>query len=391
VVERVSTAVPFPRGMVIVDERMYVLSRGRVRSAGGVSAAVADRAGTLWTVDRDEVESPVGEPGERVRGNGAVFAEPSDPPFRLWDRASSPPESDRRTDRPYCVLRYDEASRNFFICAFSGVDMKREAGRPSFSKNYSDGVLRFDVRVGKWFEVERHEAGSAEFPHHDVGRNAAPHGWLKGPNNLVVVGEWLYAVGKDNHRMVRYPLAGIRADAGAGAPGGSVVLGEELKLKDGTTVALRGHSGLAWHEGWLYLATRTSGHVVRMRVGEDGSVREAELLGLFDEWDPATGKSADITDIAVDAGGMVYVLCAEPLAVHRFRAGAEGAGGGVYDARGGKRGAWADVAGLLGKPKLKGENLMLDPRGFVYLSTGDGYGYQGGAEGTIYRLREAGR
>jgi len=43
----------------------------------------------------------------------------------------------------------------------------------------------------------------------------------------------------------------------------------------------------------------------------------------------------------------------------------------------------------VGKAGLKGENLMIDEKGDVYLSTGDGYGYQKGAEGTIYRLREA--
>ena len=51
------------------------------------------------------------------------IARPTAPPFVLWDRTATPPESDRATDRPYCGLRYHAASDNLFICGFSGVDI----------------------------------------------------------------------------------------------------------------------------------------------------------------------------------------------------------------------------------------------------------------------------
>ena len=112
-VQRVSTAVPFPRGLVLLDGKLYTLARGRVRSNGGVSADVEDRAGSLWVVDPSIVGPTEGEPTEAVKANGAVIAEPTSPPFKLWDRTSVPVESDRQTDRPYCCMRYDPASKSF--------------------------------------------------------------------------------------------------------------------------------------------------------------------------------------------------------------------------------------------------------------------------------------
>jgi hypothetical protein len=384
-VERVSTAVPFPRGMVIVDGQMYVLSRGRVRGAGGVSAAVNDRAGTIWTIDKDVAEDAlIVEPSQRVRENAIVFAEPTAPPFRLWDRTSQPPQADRNTDRPYCVLRYDPISKNFFLCAFSGVDLKREPGKPSFSKNYTDAVLRFDVASRTWHEVERHnDAAGGEFPHHDPAKNPAPHGWLKGPNNCLVVGRSLYAVGKENHRLVRYDLSTLDQPA----PASERVLDSRITLDTGESIDLLGHSALAHRDNWLYLATRTSGHVVRIATDDAGVVRVPNVIQLvarFDAWDRDKGTSADITDIGFDRAGRLYVNCAEPLSVHRFTPDPAN----VYDARDGRAQPWADVAAMLNKPTLKGENLLVDDAGRVYLSTGDGYGYQAGAEGTIYRLRD---
>jgi len=114
VIERVTTAVPFPRGMVMIDGELYVLARGRVRGAGGVSAAVNDRAGTLFVVDPNVSEGiDKKRVSAAVQRNGKVFAEPTSPPFKLWDRKASPPESDRETDRPYCTLRYHEQRRAF--------------------------------------------------------------------------------------------------------------------------------------------------------------------------------------------------------------------------------------------------------------------------------------
>src|SRR5687768_13471986 len=59
-IERVTTKVPFPRGLQLVDGELYVLARGRVRGSGGVSAEVEDQAGTIYAVDPNVVEPATG-------------------------------------------------------------------------------------------------------------------------------------------------------------------------------------------------------------------------------------------------------------------------------------------------------------------------------------------
>ncbi|MHC5024083.1 MAG: hypothetical protein ACYTGG_09240 [Planctomycetota bacterium] len=185
-VERVSTLVPFPRGLAMVDGDLYVLCRGRVRSAGGVSAQIEDQAGTIYVVDPD-ISEPIGRPraSEAVRTNGTILARPVSPPFRLWDRTADPPQRDRLTDRPYCTLRWHEATQSFYLCAFSGIDKPRTPEDPvAFRKNLTDAVLRYDRRTQEWHEVERHEIeAGASYPHHDPAHHPPPHGWLNGPDN----------------------------------------------------------------------------------------------------------------------------------------------------------------------------------------------------------------
>ena len=60
---RVSTVVPFPRGLVLKDGELFVLARGRVRDSGGVDVKLEDRAGSLWRLDPN-VAAPLDEPGE---------------------------------------------------------------------------------------------------------------------------------------------------------------------------------------------------------------------------------------------------------------------------------------------------------------------------------------
>ena len=103
----------------MVDGKLYVLCRGRARNAGGVSAEVDDQAGTIYVVDPDIAESIDSQKvTQAIRENGKVFATASDPPFELWDRSANPPESDLKTDRPYCTLRYHQPTQSFYICAF---------------------------------------------------------------------------------------------------------------------------------------------------------------------------------------------------------------------------------------------------------------------------------
>lgn len=389
-IERITTKVPFPRGLALVGEDLLVLCRGRVRDYGGVSASVEDQAGTVYRVSTAVGEPFVadGEPSEAVRDNGTIFAAPDPAVFRLWDRTANPPWNDRITDRPYCSLRYDPRTQNLFFCAFSGIDKKVEPGKSQFSKNLSDALLRYDTRTGKWHEVERHdiEAGGS-YPHNDPARADPPHGWLNGPDNCLVVGRWLYAVAKDNNRLVRYDLAPIEADPAAGPPRSFFVLDEKVVIEGEGVVELRGHSALAQREGQLYLAFRTSSQIVRIPLDAEGLPVQpivAQRVARFEPYDAATGKSANITDMVFGPSGDLYVISAQPSRVHRFRPDPAR----VYDATDPQTPAWLELAQITGNPKMKSENVLVDPRGRVYVTSGDAYDFQNGAGGVVWRATE---
>jgi hypothetical protein len=386
-VERISTKAPFPRGLQLVDGELYVLCRGRVREYGGVSAEVDDQAGTLYALDPSVAEAfDGGEPSASVRDNGRVVALPTAPPFKLWDRSAAPPTKDRETDRPYCGLTYHPGTQSFYICAFSGVDKPEAKGKSTFSKNLTDAILRFDRRTGMWYEVERHDVEKGGlYPHHDPARSKPPHGWLNGPDNCLAVGDWLYAVSKDNSLLVRYDLRALAADPEAGAPPSEVVLGSEVMVQGGEKLRIEGHSALGHHEGWLYLATRTSSHVLRLKL-DDAKLPvqplKVELLARYDPYDPETKKSANLTDMCIDREGNVYLVSAKPSRIYRFHPDAQH----VHDARGGKVEPYIDLAALTGNPEMKSENALVDERGRVYLTSGDAYAYQGGAGGVVWRV-----
>jgi hypothetical protein len=386
-VERVTTATPYPRGLVMKDDTLYVLCRGRVRGAGGVTAAVDDQAGTIYAVDPNVTE-PVGGPvGDAVRGNGEVFALPTSPPFNLWDRSSDPPQRDRYTDRPYCTLRYHEPTQSFYLCAFSGIDMKRTAeDAVGFSKNLTDALLRYDLRTRQWHTVERHNiAAGGNYPHHDPAVQSPPHGWLNGPDNCLGLGDWLYAVSKDNSLLVRYDLRALRDDPNAGPPPSEVVLNERMFVEGHGVMALHGHSMLAEHDGWLYLGARTSSMIVRMKLRDDMTPAQpivTQLVARFDPYDAKTGKSANLTDMAFDDRGRLYVVSAKPSRVFRFAPDPAD----VFDGRTGAAEPWADLAALTDNPRMKSENVMVHA-GWLYVTSGDGYDYQQGADGTVYRVK----
>src|SRR5687767_2036675 len=315
IVERVTTAVPFPRGLQLVDGDLYVLARGRVRESGGVSGDIDDKAGTIYKVDPDIAEPLASyEISSKVRTNGEVFAAPTSPPFKLFDRTANPPTRDRETDRPYCSLRYDAATKSFYVCAFSGIDKSVQGKGSTFSKNTADAVFRFDTRTSKWYEVERHalEAGG-NYPHHDPAARKPPHGWLNGPDNCLVVGNWLYAVAKDNSLLVRYDLSEIAKNPDAPTPNSQWVLGDEVYVKGLGTQRYTGHSMLAEREGWLYVGYRTSSKIVRIRLDEHRSPVKpirAELVAEFDPYDPVSRKSANLTDMVFGPEGDLYVVSA---------------------------------------------------------------------------------
>ncbi|MCA9250235.1 MAG: hypothetical protein KDA54_03800 [Phycisphaerales bacterium] len=381
---RVTTIAPFPRGLAMVDGELYVLCRGRVRGAGGVSAEVNDQAGTIYVVD-PKVAEPVtqSELGDDVRSNGRIFALPTDPPFVLWDRNANPPESDRLTDRPYCTFRYHAPTSSFYICAFSGIDQPKKPGAVSFSKNLTDALMRYDLRTKRWHEVERHNiSAGGSYPHHDVTVKNPPHGWLNGPDNCLPVGRWLYAVAKDNDCLVRYDLKPLESDPNAGPPPSERVLGPDITIRGEGRQQFYGHSALATHDGWLYVACRTSSVIFRFPIDDEGNPKQpivGEVVAKFEPYDPKTGKSANITDMDFDSNGNLYVVSAKPSRIYRFKPDPRH----VYDGETSE--PWADLAKMTDNPKMKSENLLVDGNQ-LFVTSGDGYAYQQGAFGTVYKI-----
>lgn len=387
-VVRISTAVPFPRGLHLVDGKLYVLARGKGREVGGADPKIDDRAGHIFIVDPAISDSPrTYTPSPEVARNGTIFAEPTSPPFRLFNRNVAAATDDMKTDRPYCTLRYDQSTKNFYICAYSGIDGQEGGKGPSFSKNVTDAVLRYDTRSNKWYEVERHKRdGGGNYPHQDPTAGKPPHGWLNGPDNCLVVKTWLYCVAKENNALVRYDLKHIEASADAGPPPSFYEFGKDIEVAGIGEREYFGHSALAADGKYLYIGYRTSSVILRVRIDELGIVIKptvGELLAVFDPWDPATKKSANITDIGLGPDGDLYVLSAKPTKIYRFHPSP----GFVFDGRTGASEPWADVAGLTGQKEMKSENILVTDLGAVYVASGNAYAYHGeGSGGVIYRV-----
>lgn len=350
----VTTAVPFPRGLVRDGDTLYVLSRGRVRDAGGTDVAVDDRAGSVWAVDL-------------ASGAAREAGVATDPPFRLLDRSLPAALDDVRTDRPYCILRRDPATGVLYFCAFSGIDKPIDAyagagDRQYFRKNRSDALFSFDPATGKYAEVFR----------------GPP---LDGPNNCYVWGDTLLVANKEASSIVGIDLSTRKA---------VVLAGREFDVEGLGRQTYLGHSMIAVRDGWVYLGFRTSSVILRVResdlrrAGGSGAPLRAQLLAVFDPFDRATGVTADLTDMAFDDAGDLYVVSAKPARLFRFRPDPRR----VPDFRGGK-GAWADLFVIAGKPKMKIESLLVEGRGRVLVTSADAApGQPKGWAGTVYRVRE---
>ena len=359
-VSTVTSAVPFPRGLAVVDGELHVLARGRVRGQGGADATLDDRAGTIFVVDPDA------DPATNVR----VVAEPG-PPMRLLRRDAIPATLDAETDRPYCTLRWHEATRSFYICAFSGIDKADVGdGTGDFRKNATDAVLRFDTRTGRWYELDRHEPGRP-YPM-EGGR-----GLLKGPDNLLVVGDTLYVAAKDNHLVAAYDLSPLIDDPEATVGPGRVVLGRDVPTVGGPATPALGPSGLASDGTHLFVAYRTSGEILRLPL--DDLPAPATVLARFPAWDQATGVSADLTDLSLGPDGHLYAVTAQPAKIHRVPT--EPAAELPAFER-----PWFDLAAAVGRPRLKAENLLVDASGRVLVTTGDAYNRSDGLAGTVYMI-----
>lgn len=398
---RVTTAVPWPRGLTFVDGELLVLARGRHRRAGGPVAGIEDRAGTLFVVDPDVAEPVLpgdAQPGEAVANNARILAEPTSPPFELWDRVR-PPVEDTAMDRPYCTLAYDPTTQNLFVCGFAGVDMTDG----TFRKNGTDSVLRFDLRSDRWSTVDRHREveGTAvqpedkaswlpndHYPHHDPADNPPPHGWTNGPNGACVVGRWLYVAAKDNDLVVRYDLSALADDPTAGPPPSLPVLGvSERVAVNGQVVDLDlvGHSALASQPGWLYLGCRTSSQVVRFPLDDDGVLVTpvvGELIARFDPFDEQSGLSADLVDLAFDPDGQLYVSTARHGAIWKI---GHPDPARIFDGTSGTSATpFVDLRLLTGNPVARTGNITFDDAGRLFLCAGN---YQTGYDvaGVIYR------
>ncbi len=387
-VERVTAKVFFPRGLALHDGVLYVLSRGRVREYGGASIDIIDQAGTIYAVD-PAIAQPIDQPiSDAIANNGRIVAVPTDPPFKLLDTSLPSAIDDHNTDRPYCTLRFDPPTQSFYICAFSGIDIAAKPPAPNFRKNLTDAMLRYDLRTKRWYEIDRHNpAAGAAYPHHDPATNPPPHGWLKGPDNCLVVGRWLYVAAKDNSVLVRYDLKPYVDNPDAPPPAGEIVLGEEVQIEGAGVQKHLGQSMLARHGDWLYVGYRTSSTILRFRLAEDRTLAQpaiGQLVARFEPWDPQTRRSANLTDMDFDAQGRLYVISAQPARLYRFTPDPAN----VFDATQEGVQPWADLSILTNNPHMKGENVLVDDQNRVYVTSGDAYGHEEGYGGVVYRVSE---
>jgi hypothetical protein len=195
----------------------------------------------------------------------------------------------------------------------------------------------------------------------------------------------LYAAAKDNSMLVQYDLGALVNDPEAGCPPGEVVFDASVFVQGAGMQQLHGQSALAERDGWLYVAYRTSSVVIRIKLSADGTPSlpvVAQKLAQLDPYDPTTRKSANITDMAFDSRGRLYIVSANGGVIHRFQPDPKE----VYDGRTGKTEPWLRLGKVTNRAKMKCENILIDNEDRVYITSGDGYSYQQGADGTVYRL-----
>ncbi|UJB73128.1 hypothetical protein HRE53_30930 (plasmid) [Acaryochloris sp. 'Moss Beach'] len=239
----------------------------------------------------------------------AELAYPSiNPPFRLWSR-QLPRALDIETDRPYAGMVWHKGSQNFIICCFSGIDKPTE--EVSFRKNATDAVLRLDQRNGKWFEVERHNAEvvdetlrkslTTSIPNiHFPSAENLPRGWLNGPDGLLVYGDELYVVGKDNHSLIRYDLSMILDDPLLENLQSSLVRkdSKEVLISGNNLPLFDGPSSLATDGERLYIGMRTTNVVLAFPL--NGPFDEAVIVAELPE-------GSEIIDIALSPSNKLFI------------------------------------------------------------------------------------
>ena len=135
--ERITTSIPWPRGLVFVDSWLVVLARGGVGQIGPVEN---DLAGHLFGVDVGIAQPYSKDVLDEVKNNACRLTEPAgstsygsrpvrpNAPFRLWNPNKK--EDDIDTDRPYAGLAYDPRSQSLFVACFSGIDVPDQGKNP---------------------------------------------------------------------------------------------------------------------------------------------------------------------------------------------------------------------------------------------------------------------
>lgn len=406
-VERISTAVPWPRGIVWHEGKLMVLARGAHRSAGGPQPDLDDRAGTIFEVDPTVAEPVVVgvEPSAAVRTNARVVAEPTSPTFRLWDKRV-PAVLDTRTDRPYASLVYDAPSSSFFVLAYAGIDIP---GNPNFRKNPTDAIHRYDTRTAQWSVFEAHDPdvvpdsalgkaiANEYFPHADPDRTSPPHGLANGPCAAWIAGDYLYVAAKENTALIQYPLKDVRLDPHAPAPRGRYIFRRSgpaddvfLTLLDGSSMYVEGTSAVCAYGDYLYVGFRTTSQVVRFRLHPDGDVIQpivAEYLAQFDPFDPKEldyNRSAEVIDMQCSPTGELFVALHGQGTVWKVST----EGGRFLDARTGTlEKPFVNLRELTDHKSTRPANLCFDPDGNLYVCTGNKDVQEGKLRGAIYRVR----
>lgn len=402
--QRLSTAVPWPRGITIIGKTAYVLARGVPRRPRGPHPFVFDRAGTIFAVNTTvwewvEPKKPDKPVSKRVRANGKVFASPDREVFKLWghddkgDQARTPWD-DIETDRPYATLVRDAKSRNFFICGFSGIDNAPKSNKYNFRKNANDAILRFDQRNGFWYEVERHNANMVpkkirmspdtmwfddKCGYYPNNSTKLPHGLLNGPDGLLVFGNYLLAVAKDNDMLARYSLDRIRKNPEAGPPRSDVMFKSEwVKTVNAKRVRIGGYSSLAVHDGMLYLGGRDKNLVVRMPITADAELDKSAIELVAD-----LGDGAALIDLVFDSSGQLFASTASLGAIWKIPTTPKR---GIYQAKSHR--PWFELK----KFKLSGKctNIAFDGdnRLCVCTNNDDIGGEEPHTAGTVYRIIE---
>jgi hypothetical protein len=386
-IERVTSVVPWPRGIAWVDGKLAVVARGRHRNYGGPAAEVQDRESTIFEIDPNIREPYVAGqlPSDRVANNGRVLAEPDPAVVPLYDRSIAPLDN-WLMSRPFCTMVFDQPSRNLIFCGYSGVDLSGKDGGPSFRKNATDALVRFDLRTKRWGLVEMHRANSVPraeqgawisnvyYPHHDPARNQPPHGFLNGPNGCAVVGDWLYAVGKDNHTLARYDLRPIRRNPSAGPPPAEVVLTETIDVRiDGKVrpIRMQGHSAVTSHGKWLYVASRTSSIVIRFPIDARGNpVRPivAELIAEFEPYSTEKKRSADLWEMIASDDGELFLTTSREGMLWRLRPDPSV----PFDGNSARKESptpnrpWIDIKAVTGNKRAGISNITFGPDGSLY-------------------------